>query len=482
MNALTSGTPTLNVQNGSFALSTQFVIGQSSNTAVVNHTAGTISGVGGNGILLGNGTCTATYNLSGGSLTGAIRLGVNNSTSGTNVNNFNLSGTGTFTSSSLQIGRADAAGAFNTDNTFTQTGGAATITTLSIGGSTTDAASILPIVAVLNLTAGTFSATSFTNLSAGGANTATISIGGTASVTLPAFPTARGTGSSATLTLNGGTLSPAAASATYMSGLTNAYLTANGAKIDVPTTKDITISQMLENAPSAVGTLTKSGTGTLTLTGANSYTGNTTVVDGTLSISSTYLADTSTLTIGTVAASTAILNLPNAGTDTVASLVIDGVVQASGLYDSANSGGAITGPGKIQVGAAANTYANWLTANSPATGFSTDTDNDGVPNGVENVLGTNPNTSSAGLTQVSATASSVTFQHTLNPTIASDVSYSYQWSSDLIEWKASGVANTAGTIGTIVPSAPAAGVVTVVTTRTGTASSKLFTRIKAGNP
>lgn len=492
LNGLTAGTPTLNIQNGSFALTASFVIGQSSNTAVVNHTAGTITASAGNQVLLGNGTCTATYNLSGGSLIAAgsgIRMGVNESTT-INSNTFNLSGTGSL-NASLQIGRSDNSPttAPNTDNVFNQTAGTATVTNLAMGGITGQAALVRTISAALNLTGGTFTATNFNSLSASGSNTSTILIGGMATVTLPAFPTGRavspvalGTDSTATVTFDGGTLIPAAADATYMSGLTNAYLTANGAKIDVPITKDITIAQVLENVPSAVGTLTKSGVGTLTLTGANSYTGNTTVVDGTLSINSTYLADTSTLTIGTVAASPAILNLPNAGTDTVAALVIDGVVQSSGLYDSANSSGAITGVGKIQVGAAANTYANWLTANSPATGFSTDTDNDGVPNGVENVLGTNPNTSSAGLTQVSATASSVTFQHTLNPTIASDVSYSYQWSSDLSEWKASGVANTAGTIGTVVPSAPAAGVVTVVTTRTGTASSKLFTRIKAGNP
>ncbi len=476
-------TPILNIQNGNFTSGT-ISLGSTGSVSTVNHSAGTITATG-NGIAFGQSAVgsTGTYNLSGGSLTAAMVMGFTTATSnGPHINTFNLSGSGSLTCNNLRIGRYDTAGVLNTDNTFAQTGGTAIANSLGLGGSTTDAASTNPIIAKLNLTGGTFSAGIFNSLSAGGANTSTITIGGTAQVTLPAFPTVRGTDSTATLTFDGGTLTPAAASATYMSGLTNAFITANGAKIDVPTTRDITIAQVLENAPSAVGSLTKSGLGTLALSGANTYSGNTTVVDGTLEISSTYLADSSTLTVGTVAASPAVLNLPNAGTDTVASLVIDGVTQASGLYDSTNSGEAITGPGKIQVGAASNTYANWLAANSPATGFSTDTDNDGVPNGVENVLGTNPNTSSAGLTQVSATVNSITYQHTLNPTIASDVSYSYQWSTDLIEWKASGVANTAGTIGTIVPSAPVLGVVTVVTTRTGTASNKLFTRIQAGNP
>ncbi|MEY3895196.1 MAG: hypothetical protein RLZZ214_715, partial [Verrucomicrobiota bacterium] len=70
----------------------------------------------------------------------------------------------------------------------------------------------------------------------------------------------------------------------------------------------------------------------------------------------------------------------------------------------------------VKSAAPTNTYANWLTTNSPATGFITDSDNDGVANGVENVLGTNPNVYSAGLTDVSATASTATYKHTLNPT------------------------------------------------------------------
>jgi autotransporter-associated beta strand protein len=135
--------------------------------------------------------------------------------------------------------------------------------------------------------------------------------------------------------------------------------------------------------------------------------------------------------------------------------------------------------GLLTRAAASNTFATWLAANPPATGFTTDSDNDGVPNGVENVLGTNPNAYSAGLTEVSATAGSATFKHTLNPTVASDVSYTYEWSTDLTEWKTSGQSNTGGVTATIAPSAPAAGVVTVVTTVTSGTPARLFARIKA---
>jgi hypothetical protein len=126
------------------------------------------------------------------------------------------------------------------------------------------------------------------------------------------------------------------------------------------------------------------------------------------------------------------------------------------------------------------TYASWLAANAPATGFTTDSDNDGVPNGVEHVLGTNPNTPSAGLNQVTATPNSFTFRHQLNPALASDVSYAYQWSTDLTEWKTSGQSNSGGVQTAISASAPDAnGIVTVTMTITAGSSPRLSGRLVA---
>ena len=129
-----------------------------------------------------------------------------------------------------------------------------------------------------------------------------------------------------------------------------------------------------------------------------------------------------------------------------------------------------------------NTYANWLTTNAPATGFTTDSDNDGVANAVEHILGTNPNSPSTSLTEVSSTGSTTTYKHTLNPTIASDVNYSYEWTTDLMEWKASGESNTTGTTANITATPPAVGVVTVTTYVSSGPAAKLFTRIKVSNP
>ncbi|RYD68756.1 MAG: hypothetical protein EOP83_00045 [Verrucomicrobiaceae bacterium] len=68
----------------------------------------------------------------------------------------------------------------------------------------------------------------------------------------------------------------------------------------------------------------------------------------------------------------------------------------------------------------------------------------------------------------------------MNPDLASDVSYAYEWSTDLVEWKDSGESNTGGTTATISASAPVGDTITVTTTITAGAVGKLFSRISAG--
>jgi autotransporter-associated beta strand protein len=91
--------------------------------------------------------------------------------------------------------------------------------------------------------------------------------------------------------------------------------------------------------------LTKVGAGTLTLTGANTYTGHTIVRDGTLSINSAYLADASTVLVDAGAA----FNLNFGGSDTIGSLILGGVPVTPGVYNAANSGGLLTGTGSLTV-------------------------------------------------------------------------------------------------------------------------------------
>jgi autotransporter-associated beta strand protein len=106
--------------------------------------------------------------------------------------------------------------------------------------------------------------------------------------------------------------------------------------------------------------LCKIGSGTLTLSGANTYTGDTVVQNGTLSLNPTvpggYLSDTADVKLYTGG----ILDLSTGTTDTIRSLYIDGVGQVTGEWGSAASGAAnqsalFTGTGKLNVGTLGST-------------------------------------------------------------------------------------------------------------------------------
>jgi Passenger-associated-transport-repeat len=88
------------------------------------------------------------------------------------------------------------------------------------------------------------------------------------------------------------------------------------------------------------------GTGTLRLSGANNYTGNTTVSSGTLAIAQPYLAAGSTLSVS----NGAVLNLEFSTTNVVAGFITNGVSVANGIYNSVNAAPFITGTGSLQVG------------------------------------------------------------------------------------------------------------------------------------
>jgi autotransporter-associated beta strand protein len=97
-------------------------------------------------------------------------------------------------------------------------------------------------------------------------------------------------------------------------------------------------------------TLTKTGLGTQTLSGANSYTGDTIVKEGTLSITAAYLADAADVYLTT----DAVFDLAFIGTDTINKLFFDNVVQASGTWGAFGSGAAhtsdfFTGTGLLSV-------------------------------------------------------------------------------------------------------------------------------------
>jgi subtilisin-like proprotein convertase family protein len=102
-------------------------------------------------------------------------------------------------------------------------------------------------------------------------------------------------------------------------------------------------------------------------------------------------------------------------------------------------------------GAPGGDFAAWI-ANYPQVGTlngrDDDFDGDGLPNAVENLLGSSPIASNAGLVDVSTSGGSLVFYHTFAAAPASDVTGSYEWSADLVNWHASG-AESGGTIITI---------------------------------
>lgn len=92
------------------------------------------------------------------------------------------------------------------------------------------------------------------------------------------------------------------------------------------------------------GSLTKTGPGILSLTN-NTYTGDTTVSDGTLSLALANLASTSSVAV----ASGAQLNLSYTGSDSISMLTLGGTVEPPGQYDASNASPFLSGPGSLLV-------------------------------------------------------------------------------------------------------------------------------------
>ena len=140
-------------------------------------------------------------------------------------------------------------------------------------------------------------------------------------------------------------------------------------------------------------------TNIVTLSGNNSYSGETRVQTGTLMLSgSARIPDASTVRID----SGAVLNLDFAATDTVAALFLPGDPnpKPNGTYGSltstaTNKSADFAGNGILQVGPGGNNYASWANTNSiPGQPFDGDFNMDGISNGVAYALGLSPTLSS----------------------------------------------------------------------------------------
>ena len=215
----------------------------------------------------------------------------------------------------------------------------------------------------------------------------TVNLGTGGSITAPAVVEPAGGGTSA-VNFDGGILHASASNAAYLS-VDFVTLNAGGGTIDTGANSIGVPSVMVGS-----GGLTKVGSGTLTLSGANIYEGTTTVSQGTLTTTNaTVINDGSAV----VVAAGATLNLDFSGVEVVSALTINGVALPNGVYTAADSA-QITGTGSIAVGAApADPFADWIGDYFPGetdvavVGPDADPDGDGQSNLVEFALGGVPN-------------------------------------------------------------------------------------------
>ena len=342
----------LNISGGTYNGATTFVADGETSSGTITQTGGTVN-IGGNNLAYVGQRGTAVWNQSAGevNVSGWLVIGRLATSNGT----VNVSG-GTF--NQTQVDR----------NIILAEEGVGTLTISGTGTVVSDGGQV---------DMATNGGTGTLNLNAGG--------------TLSARRIADNNGTATSIfNFDGGTLiANTNANVDFMAGLTTATINAGGGTID-SNGQDIAISQVL----GGTGSLTKTGAGVLTLSGANTYEGDTTISVGTLSATSTFFSDTATVSI----ADGAFLDLPHGSTDLVGSLVIDGTPVVDGTYGAADFPAAITGAGFIQVGGTLGTaYDSWISSFFPGEtdpliiGDDADPDNDGQANSLEFALGGAPN-------------------------------------------------------------------------------------------
>ena len=244
--------------------------------------------------------------------------------------------------------------------------------------------------------------------------------------------------------------------------------------------------QTLSGIISGSGALTKNGSGTLTLTNDNTYTGDTTVNVGTLQIAKPYLANASAVIIG--ATGKLDLNFDESGgavTDAVATLTINGIPQAPGVYGATGSGATtfndtnFAGVGTLTVGGGGSPFTTWANTFLPGNDVSNpagDNDNDGLVNQQEFAFGLSPISGSSVnpiLVQLNKTAGTFTYQRRA----ATGLTYKILTSTDLVNWPEDATATAGQVVGTVDIN----GNQTVVVTLTGAplTATKLFVRVAA---
>lgn len=254
-------------------------------------------------------------------------------------------------------------------------------------------------------------------------------------------------------------------------------------------------ASILTGVVAGSGALTKSGAAKLTFGSTSAYSGDTTVSMGTLKLTSANPNNQASAV--SIAASGAILELGFTGTDTVDKLFIGGSQMTSGVYGASGSGAAIidntrfAGAGTLTVTTGPTGYASWA-AGLVNPAFDADSDHNGLPNGLQWILGgapiqNHPSAILPAVTGSAATGLTIVFKR-LSASIAE--------TTLMVEWGGTpaALANSLiiGASDINIPSdhlnpsveidAPSAGQVTVTIPASRAVGGKLFTRLKATQP
>lgn len=389
-------------------------------------------------------------------------------------------------------------------------GGFLAQTISSAGTVINNGALLLGRVGTLDVTGGTWTQNGTATVATQGGGLATLKVGAGASFTYAnatqlILRTSTSTNTETKLIIDGGLVTTGVNlrndNATLTTGTSSAIILTNGGTLklsaivaDLFTTAGAGIrfecgigggkintngfSSILNLPITGTGGLTKEGLGTFNIIGNNTYTGDTIVDAGVLSLSGPNLDDDSAVTIATGAK----LDLSFTGEDTVAGLKVGPTTLAAGTYDAASHPDFISGDGKlVVVPAALPTFNSWALGLGLSGDAEADFDQDGIKDALEFVLGSDPkvNSTSGITTQDVGDDFIFTFSRddrseTTDLTLFVEAGGTIQSWPQVFEIKDTAANSTAGVA--ITENADAADTITVTIPKNG--AEKLFARIK----
>lgn len=224
------------------------------------------------------------------------------------------------------------------------------------------------------------------------------------------------------------------------------------------------------------GNLVKDGSGGLTLAAAGNYQGSTIVRAGSLTLTQPGLSDTATVDL----AAGARLKLDFSGGARVGALILDGTVQAPGVYNS-NSHPAyfLAASGSLTV--PASSFTEWASLAGLSGGAAADADADGLADAVEYVLGLDPKAADASPVRVANQTDGIAFEFTRDDAAETpDVSLAVEVTDNPASWPTRLAVGpdtaTSGPGVTVTENGVAPDLIRVVVQRDG--ASKRFVRLK----